>query len=231
MLASDIMTTNVITVGPQAAVTEIARTLISRNISAVPVVDENQSVVGIVSEGDLLRRPENNTDNRRSWWLNIFASEEDEARSYAKSHGQTAADVMTDGIISVGEDTPVGQIAGILEKKHIKRVPVLRDGKLVGIVSRANLLHGLASAKSSATPTPSTDDRSIRQTLIASLEGEGWVSHGALNVVVTDGVVELWGWVESDQERKSLIIAAKNVEGVKTVEDHLGSVAPWVAGM
>ena len=231
MQASDIMTTSVVSVSPDLAVDEIARTLIQSNISAVPVVDENDKVIGIVSEGDLLRRPENQTERRRSWWLDIFTNEEDDARDYVKTHGQTAADVMTADIVTVVEETPVAEIAEILEKRRIKRVPVLRDGKMVGIVSRANLLHGLASRRADAPAPTSADDRTIRQTILDSLEGEGWVSHGALNVVVNDGAVELWGWVESDQERKALMVAAKSVAGVKSVEDHLGSVAPWVSGM
>jgi len=225
------MTTAVVTVAPEAAVDEIARTLIQKNISAVPVVDANQTVIGIVSEGDLLRRSENETTRRRAWWLDIFASEEDEARAYVKSHGRTAADVMSSDIVTVGEDTSVGKIAEMLEKNHIKRVPVLRDGKMVGIVSRANLLQGLASGKATGPAAPSADDRTIRDSILALLEGEGWVSHGALNVIVTNGGVELWGWVESEQERKALLVAAKSVAGVTGVEDHLGSVAPWVAGM
>lgn len=231
MLASDIMTTNVITVSPTDAVDEIARILISRNISAVPVVDGDGNVLGIVSEGDLLRRSENETERRRSWWLDIFTAEEDDARNFAKSHGQTAADVMSSDVVTVSADTSVGQIAEILEKRRIKRVPVIADGKMVGIVSRANLLHGLASRKADGPAAPSADDRTIRKNILDSLEGEGWVSHGALNVIVNNGGVELWGWVESEPERKALIIAAKAVAGVTGVEDHLGSVAPWVAGM
>ncbi len=230
MRASDIMTTNVITVAADMAVDEIARTLIQKNISAVPVVDGNANVIGIVSEGDLWRRPENETERHRPIWLRLFAGGQEDAREFTKTHGKTASEVMTSDIITIGEETNVGEIAEILEKNRIKRVPVLREGKLVGIVSRANLLHGLAARKEEGPAAPSGDDRTIRESILAAIEKEGWVSHGALNVIVTNAAVELWGWVESDEERQALMVLANGVDGVKSVEDHLGSVAPWVHG-
>ena len=230
MRASDIMTTKVVTISPDLKVDEIARVLLEKGISAVPVADENGKVLGIVSEGDLLRRHENHTERRHSSWLSLFTSSEDEARDYAKTHGMTAAQVMTDKIISVDEETLVGDIAQLLEKRRIKRVPVIQDGKLVGIVSRANLLHGLAASKDAGPAAPSVDDRQLRKNILAKLENENWISHGALNVIVTSGSVELWGWVNSEDERKALMIAVETVEGVTSVEDHLGMVAPWVQG-
>ena len=177
-----------------------------------------------------MRRHENHTERRHSSWLSLFTSSEDEARDYAKTHGMTAAQVMTDKIISVDEETLVGDIAQLLEKRRIKRVPVIQDGKLVGIVSRANLLHGLAASKDAGPAAPSVDDRQLRKNILAKLENENWISHGALNVIVTSGAVELWGWVNSEDERKALMIAVETVEGVTSVEDHLGMVAPWVQG-
>ena len=230
MRASDIMTTKVVTISPDLKVDEIARVLLEKGISAVPVADENGKVLGIVSEGDLLRRHENHTERRHSSWLSLFTSSEDEARDYAKTHGMTAAQVMTDKIISVDEETLVGDIAQLLQKRRIKRVPVIQDGKLVGIVSRANLLHGLAASKDAGPAAPSVDDRQLRKNILAKLENENWISHGALNVIVTSGAVELWGWVNSEDERKALMIAVETVEGVTSVEDHLGMVAPWVQG-
>ena len=230
MRASDIMTTKVVTISPDMKVDEIARVLLEKGISAVPVADDTGKVLGIVSEGDLLRRHENQTERRHSSWLSLFTSSEDEARDYAKTHGMTAAQVMTGNIISVDEETSVGDIAQLLEKRRIKRVPVIQDGKLVGIVSRANLLHGLAASKDSGPAAPSVDDRQLRKNILAKLENENWISHGALNVIVTSGAVELWGWVNSEDERKALMIAVETVEGVTSVEDHLGMVAPWVQG-
>ncbi|MFQ5776160.1 MAG: CBS domain-containing protein [Kiloniellaceae bacterium] len=228
MLAQDIMTTNVVTVTPDVRVEDIARLLLERSISGVPVVDSAGRLMGIVSEGDLMRRREGETERRASWWLNLLASPEDRAREYVKAHGRRAEDVMTRDVVSVAEDTPVGEIAQILEKRRIKRVPVLRDGKVVGIVSRANLLHGLAAHKDRISIAPSPNDRAIRERIMALVAHEGWITHGCLNVMVTGGVAELWGWVDSEEERKALCIAVEEIPGVRAVKDHLGSVAPYM---
>ncbi len=159
MRAMDVMTTNVITVSPDTSVQEVATLLSERGISGVPVVDAENRLVGIVSEGDLLHRVETGTDRRpdrrsgrrRSWWLDTVGSDEELARDYVKSHGRTAKDVMTSEVISVSETTELADIANLLETKRIKRVPVVRDGRLVGIVSRANLVRALAAAGSRLT--------------------------------------------------------------------------------
>jgi CBS domain-containing protein len=230
MQAKDVMTTGVVTVTPETQIQEIAKLLLERKISGVPVVDPEERVLGVVSEGDLMQRLGSESGRHRSWWLGFVASSQERAEEYVKRHGSRAADVMTRDVVTVAEETPIGEIARILEERRIKRVPVVRDGKLVGIISRANLLHGLAARKEAAPGAPSADDRSIREAVMADLAKEGWVTHGSLNVIVTDGVVELWGWVESDEERRAFKITAENVPGVRSVEDHLGSVAPWVWG-
>ena len=228
MLAKDIMTTNVVTVERDLPVKDIAELLLVHNISGAPVVDSKGRLVGIVSEGDLIRRGE--TEERRSWWLDLLTSNEERARRYIKSHGHRVEDVMTTEVAAVTEDTPASEIAHLLEKRRIKRVPVLRDGKVVGIVSRANLLHGLAAQKDRAPLTPAPADRTIREAILALVQDEEWISHGSLNVMVADGVVELWGWVDSEEERKALKIAVEGVAGVRKIEDHLATVAPYLRG-
>lgn len=229
MQAKDIMTTNVVTVTPDTRVERIAKLLLRRRISGVPVVDADGRVVGIVSEDDLIRRPESGTERPRSWWLDLLTGNEDRAAEYAKTHGTHAEEVMTRNPVTVREDTPVGDIAQLLERRRIKRVPVLRGRELVGIVSRANLLQGLAAQKQAA-PAPSADDRSIRARVCEVLKHEEWLTHGAFNVIVTEGVVEIWGWVDSEPERKALKVAIENVPGVRKLEDHLGSVPPYARG-
>jgi CBS-domain-containing membrane protein len=230
MQARDIMTTNVVTAALRTGVDEIARLLLEKKISAVPIVDEGGAVLGIVSEGDLMRHHGLETERHQPWWLNLVASRRESAAEFVKSHGTHAEDVMTRDVVTVGEETSVGEIAEALEKRRIKRVPVVRDGKLVGVVSRANLLHALAAGGKGAAAKASTDDRAIRDKIIESLEGQGWVSHGSLNVVVSEGAVQLWGWVESEDERKAMRVAAEEVDGVRSVEDHLGTVPPWTWG-
>ena len=214
MKARDVMTKSVVTVRPETTVREIARRLIERNVSAVPVVDVEERVVGIVSEGDLMRRPESETERQPSWWLHLFAGAEEWAQQYVKSHGLAAADVMTRGVITASEETPVEEIATLLEKHRIKRVPIVRDGRLVGIVSRANLLHGLIAGTLRVSPTPS--DAQMRQALDKSL-AEAGVRTDFLNVVISHGVVRLWGMVESEEEKRAAQLAAERIPGVKRV--------------
>lgn len=228
MHAADIMTTKVITVQTATPVREIAGLLLKHKISAVPVVDAEQNVVGIVSEGDLMRRAENDTGQRRSRWLEAIFSTEEKAAEYIKSHGRTADDVMTRDVLTVKEDTPVHEIARLLETRHIKRVPVISEGRLVGIVSRANLLHGLAAKGADSAASGSADDRTIRETLLHVLSEEAGLDAGLINVIVDDGVVQLWGIVDTDNEKKAVQIAAETTPGVKAVENNLGKVPAWI---
>lgn len=229
MQAKDIMTTNVISVAPETSVDAIATLLLERNISAVPVVDSNNRILGIVSEGDLVHRVAVEGGRRGSWWLSLMASREEQATEFTKTHGRRADEIMTRDVVVVGEDTAVAEIARLLEQRRIKRVPVVRDHELVGIVSRANLLHGLAASPQEIA-APSSDDRSIREALVAALESEGWLTHGNFNVTVTNGAVEIWGWAETDQERQAIKVVVENTPGVVSVADHLGALPPWAWG-
>ncbi len=230
MHAKDIMTTTVATVGPEARVEEIADLLLQRRISAVPVVGAEGELLGIVSEGDLMQRAESGTERHHSWWLSLLASAEEQARDYIKSHSHLARDVMTRSVVTVDEDTPIGEVARLLEQHRIKRVPVLDDGKIVGIISRANLLHGLAAQKDRPPLAASADDRTIREMILKTLMTESWASHGSIKVIVSDGKVELWGFVGSEQERHAIKVGVESVPGVREVEDHLGMVPPYMRG-
>lgn len=224
MHARDVMTTRVITVTPDTRVPEIAQLLLKHRISAVPVVDPDGRVVGIVSEGDLMRRAETGGERARSWWLTLMAGAEELAREYVKAHGLQASDVMSRDVVSVRRDTPVGEIAALLERRRIKRVPVVEDGRLAGIVSRADLLRGLAAAQAPPGPAPSPDDRTIRRQLLETLASAPWATTGSTNVIVTGGVVHLWGWVSSADERRAMLVAARSVPGVRAVEEHLADL-------
>ncbi len=229
MQAKDIMTTKVVTVSPDTRVEEIAQLLLKHHISAAPVVDGDNRVLGIVSEGDLIRRPEIAPQRRRSWWLDLVSGSDERAAEYAKTHGVKASEIMSQPAVTVTEDTELGEIAEILEERRIKRVPVVDgEGRLVGIVSRANLLHALVARRREVAAAPSMDDRSLREAVLSAIEKEGWVTHGAINVIVTGGVVELWGYVDSEAEREALVVVAENVDGVKKVVDHLIMVPPYL---
>ncbi|MFT5394424.1 MAG: CBS domain-containing protein [Gammaproteobacteria bacterium] len=224
MLAKDIMTKGVITVTPSVRVEEIAATLLERHISAVPVVDSTGCLVGIVSEGDLLRRPESGTEREPGgWWLRHFADGKSLAQQYLKSHGTEARHVMSTDVVTVTPDTSVSQIAEVLERRRIKRVPVLENQAVVGIVSRANLLHGLASKRGVVNTEPSLDDRALREEILSRLHNENWSPGMVHNVVVTAGVVELWGQFDSGEERDAALLLVETTPGATRVINHLTS--------
>jgi CBS domain-containing protein len=223
MEAKDVMTTPVVSVGADTSIEETAGLMLERRISAVPVVDASGHLEGIVSEGDLMRHAKAGTGTSRSWWLSLFADREQLAKDYTKMYGLTAGDVMTRAVITATESTPLDKIATLLERHRIKRVPIVRRGKVVGIVSRANLLHGLVAQKDTARK-PAVKDRDIRARIMSELDAAG-VDHAYINVVVTNGVVELWGMVESETQKRALAVAAKSTKGVKRVANNVTLVS------
>jgi CBS domain-containing protein len=223
MNAADIMTPDVITVGPDTPLDQVVTLMLDGRISGIPVVDED-AVIGIVTEGDLLRRVELGSEPRRSHLLELVSRATPLAAEYVRSHGRKASEVMTESVITVDDTTPIAEIARILETRRIKRVPVLRDGKLVGIVSRANLLRALATRLQATAPSQ-VDDQRIRTALLTELRAHKWGAMVAqLDVTVENGVVELWGVVHSQEQKMAVRVLAENMPGVTRVEDHLEDV-------
>ena len=231
MRAMDVMTTQVVTVAQDTAVKTISGLLLKHGISAVPVIDAEDHIIGLVSEGDLMRRLDEVGSKHRSWWLDLVSSPRSTAVDYVKIHGQHARDVMTRDVVTVTVETPIGDIAKLLETHRIKRVPVVRDGKLVGIVSRANLLHGLASTASESAAPPSPDNRQLRDRAIEALAAVPAINMALINVIVNDGVTEIWGVVDSDEQEHAIRVAIENIEGVKNVDIHLGRLPDWAWGL
>jgi CBS domain-containing protein len=221
MKAADVMVTNVITVGPDACVQDVARILLDSRISGVPVVESNGKLLGIVSEGDLMRRAEAGTGRRRPWWLAILTGREALASEFVKEHSRRVTDVMTRNVVTATPDAPLSTIATLLERNAIKRVPIVHEGKVVGIVSRANLLQALASLGKEAQAVTPADDTKIRAGVISQLKAEPWTRPSLINVIVQDGAVELWGIVESVSEKKAVRVAAEITPGVRAVNDNL----------
>jgi len=225
MRAMDVMTTDVITVDPNTTVQDLAKLLAERGISGAPVVDSGGALVGVVSEGDLLHRAEIGTahrhrERRRSWWLDHFAS--DLARDYLKSHGRTVRDLMTHDVVTVTEDTELADVAALLEARRIKRVPVVRDGKVVGIISRANIVRAVGATKGAPPQSGETDDRLIRARLLGELGREEWARVWPEDIIVRNGVVHFWlSDDESGEKRDALRVAAESIIGVHGVEEHL----------
>ncbi len=225
MQARDIMTPRVVTVRPDATIAEAIRLMLQNRISGLPVVDAAGNLVGIVTEGDFLRRAEAGTEKRRPRWVEFILGPGRLANEYTHSHGRKIREVMTDTPVSVDEFTPVSQIVSLMEQRRIKRVPVVRANKLVGIVSRANLLHIMGRLAAEAKPT-SQSDADIRAKILAELAKQPWAPTAGLNVIVRDGVVELKGAIFDERERAALKVAAENVPGVKAVQDHLIWIEP-----
>lgn len=219
MQATEFMTPNVVTVGPETLVSEVANLFVERGISGVPVVDGEGKLVGIVSEGDLMRRTETGTERHASWWLRNFGADTDLAAEYRRSHGLKVKDVMTRSVVQVSPEATIGEVAEVLEKNRIKRVPVTRNGRLLGIVSRANLMRVLAATK--PVQAVSVDDKTLRQKIEAELTGQPWAHTYLVNYVVSDGVVHFWGMVGTQEEKLAFATAAERVPGVKRVENHL----------
>jgi CBS domain-containing protein len=220
MKARDVMVSPVITVKPHSSVQEVAKTLVDRRISAVPVVDDAGKLVGIISEGDLMHRSETGTERQyHRWMIRLVAGDASLPADYIKAHGRKAADIMTKNVITASPEKPLDEIAILLERNSIKRVPIVRGGQLVGIVSRANIVQAFA-AMPKRLDIPLSDSK-IRDKLLSHLKKQPWAHTRLLNVTVTDGVVSLWGIRSSETERQAIRVAAEATPGVKAVNDHL----------
>jgi CBS domain-containing protein len=229
MKASDVMTPDVISADPDATVLQAARYMLQHHISGLPVIDKTGALVGILSEGDFLRRRETHTDRRPSRWLEFLMGPGKLASEYTHTHGSKVSEVMTTKLHTISEDTPLEKIVEMMERYRIKRVPVLRGKKVVGIVTRANLMHAMVSL-ARGEPKAATGDAAIRQELLKELKTEKWALASMINVVVREGVVELWGMIVDDRQREALVVAAENIPGVKQVKDHLTWVEPTSGG-
>lgn len=231
MRAKDIMTNAVITVERNARVNDAIGLMLEHNISALPVVDDDDRLIGLISEGDLMRRLRDKDAPRRSWWLEAISGSGNTAEDFIKTRSQHVSDVMTTDVESVSEDAGVGEIARLLEKRRIKRVPVLRDGRVVGIVSRANLLHALAQIGTADLRESTSTDEELREQVRAALANVPGASVNLINLTVEDGKVSLWGVADSDFVENALKIAAENVPGVRRVYVHMGRLPAWGYGI
>jgi CBS domain-containing protein len=213
------MVRDVFTVTPDGSVADAIKLLSEHDISALPVVDANGKLVGILSEADLLARAEDD-EHRHRWWVEALMPASKLAQDFTKAHGKKVSEVMSTHVITAREDSPVSEIAALLERHRIKRVPVVANGKVVGIVSRSNLIQALASSKLAPEAKPEAD-RSIRLELLDRLSQQRWTDFGSRNVTVEDGIVHLWGLVGSDAERKALVALAREIRGVSGVTDEM----------
>lgn len=232
MKASDLMTTHVVTIPPEASIAEAIRIMLQKRVSGLPVVDAGGALVGVVTEGDFLRRGELATERHRPRWLEFLVGPHRLADEYVRAHARKVADVMSADVATVTEETPVDAVVQLMEKRRVKRLPVLRHGKVVGIISRANLLLALARIAAKSPPAIDdalADDMTIRSRVLAEIDKQVWAPRALLEVTVTEGVVHLRGVILDEKDRQALRVLAETVPGVKGIEDHLEYVPPMPA--
>ncbi len=229
MKASDVMTRRIVSVTPEATVLEAVRLMLQNHISGLPVIDATGNLIGVVTEGDFLRRAETGTQRKRSRWLELLVGPRALAEEYVHAHGRKVEEVMTADPITISEDTPLEEVVRAMERHRIKRLPVVRGKNVVGIVSRANLMHALASL-GRAAPAASNSDTAIRNQILKELDKQVWAPVALIDVVVRDGVVELWGTITEEKQGDGLRVVAENIPGVKKVVNHLTWIEP-MSGM
>jgi len=229
MKAKDIMTTEVITVAPSDTIEHAMRLMLQKRISGLPVVDSAGQLVGMVTEGDFLRRTELGTERKRPRWLQFCIGPGKLATEYVHEAGRTIDEVMTQDVVSAGEDAALQDIVAMMERHRIKRVPIVRAGKLVGIVTRVNLLHALATVAHEIAPSPA-NDAAIRERIVSELKKQSWAPLAMIDVIVRNGVATISGVVTDERQRQALRVLCENVAGVKKIEDHLVWVEP-MSGM
>lgn len=231
--ARDIMTRAVATVAPETSIHDIAKIMVERRISGMPVVDENNRILGIVTEADLVHRIETATERKSSWWLKLFSDPEALAREFSKSHGRTAADIMTRKAVCVQENATLDAIADAFDTHRIKRVPVVRDHELVGIVSRGDIVRALLRmTEHELAKEPNVSVKSqLRQEVLDKIRAQPWLNSGTVNVIVTDRAVELWGSTETEDQKRALRILVEEMPQVGAVEDHVAVGLPRMGSL
>jgi CBS domain-containing protein len=229
MKVRDIMSTRVVSIAPDANVLEAVRLMLQNHISGLPVIDRSGALVGVVTEGDFLRRSETGTERKRPRWLEFLMGPRRLADEYVHTHARNVDDVMTREPITITEDAALDEVVRIMERRRIKRLPVVRGTEVIGIVSRANLLHALASLGAAASP-PAKTDVAIREQLLAEFDKQTWAPVALIDVLVKDGAVELWGTITEEAQGEALKVCAENIPGVKSVVSHLTWIEP-MSGM
>ena len=226
MRAGDAMTLHPVAVDPESSVADAVRIMLDKRISGLFVVDAKGDLRGIVTEGDLLRREELGTQRHRPWWLRAFVSPAKQAQDFTRSHGRRVPDVMTERVVSVPEDAALDEVVAAMEAHRIKRVAVVRGDRLVGVLSRSDLLRALV-----ARPAPETaaeaDDRKLRDLILDAIERQPWAPNTPINVAVTDGVAEIRETITDESERRAVVVLAENTPGVREVRDRMTFVEPY----
>jgi CBS domain-containing protein len=225
MQAEAIMTTPVIAVDPSASVADAAALMLANKISGLPVIRNDGELMGIVSKGDFLRRRELGTQRKRPRWLEFLISPGKAAEEYVLANGRRIEEVMSESVVTASPTTSLATVVELMTRHHVNRIPVLAEGKVVGIVTRSDLVRALVGVWSSSTSNTASDEQ-IRQNIVAELSAQKWARADTIDVAVENGAVELSGAIFDERERQSAIVAAENVPGVKAVKDNLFCTGP-----
>ena len=220
MKASDVMTHGVISVTPETGIENAIRLMLRNHVSGLPVIDHEGKLVGMLTEGDLLRRPEIGTERKRSAWFDALFGPAESASRYVRSHGLKVCDVMAGNPATVPENAPLEQVVRLMEARAVRRLPVMRRDKVVGIISRADLMRAVATVRR-ARPRASKKDALIRNRILSDIARQSWAGSAAVNVAVRNGTVDIWGDIADTKQRKALRVLIENTSGVKRLEDHL----------
>jgi CBS domain-containing protein len=226
MIVADVMTRNVISVAPDDTVETAAKTMLERRISGLLVVDRAGELAGIVTEGDLLRRDEIGTESDYPWWLRLFVSPSRQAADFVRAHGRYVKDIMNPDVLTVPEDATLEGVVAAMEKNRVKRLPVAKEGRVVGIVSRSDLLRALIGRSREPAATAG-DDRSIRSAIMDALQEQPWAPRTTVNVTVNGGVADIWGSITNENERAAIRVVVENTPGVTKVNDHIVYIEPY----
>lgn len=228
MKAADIMTKDPVSVTADATIAQAAQLMLQHRISGLPVVDGAGAVIGVVTEGDLLRRAETGTERHRARWLEFLTGPGRLAGDYVDAHARKVGEVMTNDVAVAAPQDDLADIVRVMERRRIKRLPIVEDGRLVGIVSRADLVRALVRnlSEQALKSGRSASDEEIRARIVATIDKEPWGPRFSIDVAVKDGVVDLYGTVTDDRERAAIVVTAENIPGVKAVRDHLVWVEP-----
>ncbi|TJW09392.1 MAG: CBS domain-containing protein [Mesorhizobium sp.] len=225
MQAEAIMTAPVIGIEPTASIADAAGLMLSKKISGLPVIRNDGTLVGIISEGDFLRRGELGTQRKRSRWLEFLVSPGRAADEYVHANGRRVEEVMSDEVVTVSGNASLAEVVELMARHHVKRIPVVDDGKVVGIITRSDLVRALLRIFP-VSGAPTVSDEKIRQNIAAELAAQKWAGTETINVTVDKGVAELSGAIFDERERQAAVVAAENVAGVKAVKDNLFCVGP-----
>ena len=224
MRVIEIMTPDVVTVAADASVYEAAQLMLSRRISALPVLNADGRLVGLISESDLMRRGEIRSEKRHSWWRDLLTSDLRQASEFLRSHGRRVADVMSRDVITAHGRMPLREAAELMERHVIKRLPVMEGHRLVGIISRSDLLRALLAVAPAESPEADVEDQMIRERLLAALKAKHWAGSIVSNVIVDGGIVHLWGEAGTRREIDACRALAQSIEGVRQVSSHMVEV-------